>query len=308
MRLFNVLLFIVLLACVPAQAAPLGSIAAVVNGEMITRYDLDTEAATEARRRGVDPQKPADAEKMDQLRRQVLDGMINSIILTQEARRMKVNVSDSDVDAELQRMIASRKLTPEEFKRQLQAQGTTEESVKKRIHDSLLRSRLLATMVGRKVVVTKEEIAQYYEQHHESFKSNQRVRFAVIVYPPTENAEKYAASIQSGATSFEKVARTVSVGPRPQEGGDVGSVEWTDLDPLWQDRLAVLTPGQASPLFDVNGLKTQLKLLALESGSGQSLEEATPQIEKILREPKLQERFVEYNEQLRKRAVIEIRL
>ena len=39
----------------------------------------------------------------------------------------------------------------------------------------------------------------------------------------------------------------------------------------------------------------------------QTLEEATPQIERILREPKLQERFREYSEQLRKRAVVEIR-
>lgn len=45
----------------------------------------------------------------------------------------------------------------------------------------------------------------------------------------------------------------------------------------------------------------------MESGEGQTLEEATPQIERILREPKLQERFREYTEQLRKRAVVEIR-
>ncbi len=308
MRLFCILLLFSLLVCAPAQAAPLGSIAAVVNGEMITRYDLDTEVTSEALRRGIDPQKTADAAKMDQLRQQVLDGMINNIILTQEAKRMGVTVTDGDVEEELQRFISRSKLTPEEFNRQLQVQGTTEKAVKKRIRDGLLRSRLLATMVGRKVIVTKEEIQQYYEQHHESFKSNQRVRFAVIVYPPTENAEKFASGILSGATSFENVARKVSVGPRAEEGGDVGSVEWTDLDPSWQDRLAELTPGQASPLFEVNGLKAQLKLLALESGSGQTLEEATPQIEKILREPKLQERFVEYNEQLRKRAVIEIRL
>lgn len=66
--------------------------------------------------------------------------------------------------------------------------------------------------------------------------------------------------------------------------------------------------GMVSGLFEVNnGLKGQLKLLSMESGDGQTLEEATPQIERILREPKLQERFREYSEQLRKRAVVEIR-
>ena len=308
MRLLSILCLLVLLACVPAQAAPLGSVAAVVNGEMITRYDLDAEVEPEALRQGIDPRNPVNAAKLDQLRRQVLDRMINGIILTQEAKRMKVSVGDNEVDEEMQRFLSRSKLTPEEFQRQLQMQRTTEKAFKKRIYDSILRNRLLATMVGRKVIVTKEEIAAYYEQHHETFKSNQRARFAILVYPPNENAEKFASRIQSGATSFENVVRAVSVGPRAQDGGDVGAVDWTDLDPAWRERLSALSPGQVSPLFDLNGLKAQLKLLALESGSGQSLEEAAPQIERILREPKLQERFVEYNEQLRKRAVVEIRL
>ena len=114
--------------------------------------------------------------------------------------------------------------------------------------------------------------------------------------------------IRSGKLSFEQAARQVSVGPRAQEGGDVGVVDWNSLDPTWQDRLSQLKPGDVSGLFEVNnGLKGQLKLLSMESGDGQTLEEATPQIERILREPKLQERFREYSEQLRKRAVVEIR-
>ena len=69
-----------------------------------------------------------------------------------------------------------------------------------------------------------------------------------------------------------------------------------------------MKPGEISDLFEVNnGLKAQLKLIEMETGEGQTLEEATPQIERILREPKLQERFREYTEQLRKRAVVEIR-
>ena len=199
-------------------------------------------------------------------------------------------------------------VTPEEFQHQLQIQRTTEKDFRERIRSSILRNRLLANMVGRKVIVTKEEIADYYNQHKQTFMNNQKVRFAVIVYPPTENAEAQAARIRSGKLSFEQAARQVSVGPRAQEGGDVGVVDWNSLDPTWQDRLSQLKPGDVSGLFEVNnGLKGQLKLLSMESGDGQTLEEATPQIERILREPKLQERFREYSEQLRKRAVVEIR-
>ena len=42
-------------------------------------------------------------------------------------------------------------------------------------------------------------------------------------------------------------------------------------------------------------------------GEGLTLEEATPKIEAVLREPKLQERFNDYMAQLRTKAVISIR-
>lgn len=291
----------------PVRAA-INGVAAVVNGEMITAFDLQAETAPEAMRRGLNPKDPNQAAAIEELTKATLERMINNIILTQEAQRLKISVGDSEVDNEIQQIMSRNRMTPEEFQRQLQIQRTTEKDFRERIRSSILRNRLLANMVGRKVIVTKEEIADYYNQHKQTFMNNQKVRFAVIVYPPTENAEAQAARIRSGKLSFEQAARQVSVGPRAQEGGDVGVVDWNSLDPTWQDRLSQLKPGDVSGLFEVNnGLKGQLKLLSMESGDGQTLEEATPQIERILREPKLQERFREYSEQLRKRAVVEIR-
>ncbi len=209
---------------------------------------------------------------------------------------------------EMQQIMSRNKITPEEFQRQLQLQRMSEKDFRERVRSGVLRNRLLANMVGRKVIVTKEEVADYYNIHKQNFVNNQRVRFALIVYPPTENAEKQSARLRGGKASFEEVARKVSIGPRAQEGGDVGMVSWNTLDPAWQERLSLMEPGEISDLFEVNnGLKAQLKLIDMESGEGQTLEEATPQIERILREPKLQERFREYTEQLRKRAVVEIR-
>ena len=69
----------------------------------------------------------------------------------------------------------------QEFQRQLQIQRTTEKDFRERIRSSILRNRLLANMVGRKVLVTKEAIAAYYNQHKQTFMNNQKVRFAVIV-------------------------------------------------------------------------------------------------------------------------------
>ncbi|MFR8055045.1 MAG: SurA N-terminal domain-containing protein [Bilophila wadsworthia] len=242
MRIVSTAFLLFFLITSPVRAA-INGVAAVVNGEMITAFDLQAETAPEAMRRGLNPKDPNQAAAIEELTKATLERMINNIILTQEAQRLKISVGDSEVDNEIQQIMSRNKMTPEEFQRQLQIQRTTEKDFRERIRSSILRNRLLANMVGRKVIVTKEEIADYYNQHKQTFMNNQKVRFAVIVYPPTENAEAQAARIRSGKLSFEQAARQVSVGPRAQEGGDVGVVDWNSLDPTWQDRLSQLKPG-----------------------------------------------------------------
>lgn len=307
---FSVLLFILALLTphVAHAATPLNSIAAVVNGEMITSFDLQAEMAPELLRMGLDPRKQDNSDRVRAVSRRVLDAMINNIILAQEAERLHMGASESDIDSEIRQIMERNRLTPAEFQRQIQLQGMTEKAFRERIRRVVLRNRLLSTMVGRKVVVTKDEIMAYYAEHKDMFKNNQSVRFSVLVYPPTVDAEKTAAGIKSGALRFDRVVRELSVGPKPKEGGDLGEMPWSSLDPAWRDRLSELAPGEVSDIFEVNGLKTQVRLAELSSGEGQSLDEAYEQIEAILREPKLQQRFEEYTAQLRKRAMIDIRL
>ena len=130
----------------------------------------------------------------------------------------------------------------------------------------------------------------------------------IIVYPPQAPAENWSKRIKSGQIDFQKAAREISVGPKASEGGDLGEIAWQDLAPALQSRLAPLKPGEVSGLFPINKLQAQVMLISSTSGSARSLEEASPQIENLLREPRLEERYQEYATQLRKRAVVDVRL
>ncbi len=295
-------------ALFPAPAAePLNKIAAVVNGEIITSYDLAAAAAPELLRERLDSKNPAHASRIRTIQDRVLEAMINDIIMAQEAERMKVGVDESEVETALQQFKERSRLDDNEFQRQLRIQGLSEDDFRRRIRKGLLRNRLLATMVGRKVVVTKEEIASYYEQHKHTLQADGRVRVALIVYPPDASAETWAQRISSGRIAFDEAVRKVSVGPRISEGGNLGEIDQQDLAPELREQLEKLSPGQVSGLFVLNNLQTQIKLLSRSAGVPQSLEEASEEIERILREPKLEERYREYSAQLRKRAVVDIR-
>ena len=102
----------------PVRAA-INGVAAVVNGEMITAFDLQAETVPEAMRRGLNPKDPNQAAAIEELTKATLERMINNIILTQEAQRLKISVGDSEVDNEIQQIMSRNKMTPEEFQRQL---------------------------------------------------------------------------------------------------------------------------------------------------------------------------------------------
>lgn len=292
-----------------AQAATVNKIAAVVNGEMITVFDLHTTIAPELAKSKLSPDNPAHKAQVDALMRKALDMMIMDILIAQEATRLKVTVAAGEVDGEISRLMQKSKLSKAEFEKQIKSDGLTPDSLRERISKNIMRQKLMGQMVGRKVVVTPEEISKFYEENKSQFTTGQKVQMALLIYPPSADAAAWARKIKDGKSSFEAAVRAVSVGPNPQGAGRVAPVPLTDMNATWQERIRSMRPGQVSEIFEIEGHKAQMHFIGLEGGAEeQSLADSTKQIENILREPKLMERFQEYTEQLRGKAVIDVRL
>ena len=292
-----------------AEAATVNQVAAVINGQMISLYDLQAAVKPELIKNKLDPNNPAQRTAVDQLYRRALENMVMDILLGQEAVRQKVVVTNPEVDAEITRVMQQSRLSKQDFEKQLQREGLTVAALRDRVQKTLLRQKLMGMMVGRKVVVTPEEIAAYYEANKHQMIGNRTLRMALLIYPDNVDANAYARKIASGASKFDEVVREVSIGPNKQGGGDVGPVPMEKLGPNWRQILGKLREGEISPVFPYENKRAQVRLLKAPSGGeAMTLAEATPVIENILREPRLQERFVEYTDQLRKKAVIDIRL
>lgn len=283
-------------------------IAAVVNGEMITLHELRQHAAAELARSGVNPADPSSRQHIEMVMRKVLSIMIDNILLRQEAERLKVKVTDSEIDNELRKIIQRNQVSTQEFEARLAAQGGSLEMLKEQIRNNIMSQRIISVMIARKSVVTDEEVRNYYDEHARDFSTDRSVDISLIVFAPSANAQEISAQIASGKLSFDEAARKHSEGPEPDNGGRLGVIKWDDLAPALKAQIVSLQLGEASPLFQINSRDCMLRLNGATDGRSMSFEEAAPEIEKILREPRLQERFVEYTEQLRKRAVIDVRL
>lgn len=295
-------------------------IVAVVNGEMITLSDVNQNLAYLLSDRNINKKASSSDAEVQELRRQVLDKMINDILLEQEAKQYAIEVSIKDVQDYLDNFMKENNLTQDQLEHYLQEQGMTLEGYKERIENNIIRTRLLAVMVHRKVVVTDEEIEEYYQAHkHELANSAQgggeTFRLGLIVFDSKKDAETVREEIVQGKVSFSDAAKRHSVGPAAGQGGDLGQVTVRDLVPEIQAVAVRLPSGQVSEPFSLSG-KPAIITLEKSSGGGSvlnagqvpPLDAVRDQIRSRLEAPKMEKIFTEYTQRLREQALVDVRL
>jgi peptidyl-prolyl cis-trans isomerase SurA len=283
-------------------------VAAVVNGEMISLFDVQRYSLQEITRQGITGSDPQSESLRRKIFQQTLDGMIMDILIRQEAERYKVSVSDAEVDNETLMIMQRSQMTPKQFENQLLLQGSSLKQFKEQVQHSILRQRMMSLMVARKIVVTKEEVSAYYREHQNEFTTQHSVDVAMILLGPMDNAENVRKDIASGKLSFAEAARKYSAAPNAIDGGKMGVIPWKDLNPEWRRVLANMRVGEVSPIIRSGNAAYLLCLNTTIEDTSLNLEEVAAEIEDRLREPKLNQRFEEYYGQLRKNAVVDIRL
>ncbi|GFM35561.1 SurA N-terminal domain-containing protein [Desulfovibrio psychrotolerans] len=286
----------------------LNKIVAFVNGDIITQFDLQESVAPDLLRAGLSRQNPAHRAEIEAMERRMLDSMISDLLFLQEADRYKIEVKDAEVENEIRKLAQQNGLTLEEAQQRMKEDGVSYDNFKEKIRNSIVRSRLLSFMVGRKVVVTKEDVQAYYDEHKGEFSSDRKVVVRMLALAPGTDAGKVYTLLQDGTLSFEEAVDQFCVGPAKKNGGLLGELTWMHLASAWREALEPLSDGQVSKPFTADGVSLLLKLDQTTAGNVLPLEEVAGRIEETLRAPMLEERFSEYSGKLREKAVIKINL
>ena len=299
-----------ILSAQPVFAAPVSRIVAVVNGDMITSRELEKALKPEFVGQQIDPAKNPSLAAM--VREAVLERMINDKILLQQAEKDGIKITDEQVDKTFEQMVSDSQLSREEFLKQMAKEGLDEKMAREKARVTLITQRLMNRNVVSKVVVTEDEINEYYRQNMKGLSAG-RARVALLIYPVDVDAEKWAADIASGKVSFAEAARKVSIGPNPEGGGDMGYMEINDMAPGMASVVSGMSEGSISPVLSLNPNKAQVALLDFEEAEVSDAADAKPdeetarRIEDILRRPRVQERFKQYTTELRAKALVDIR-
>ncbi|NYE36794.1 peptidyl-prolyl cis-trans isomerase SurA [Nocardioides cavernae] len=139
-------------------------VVAEVNGEEVTRdefvpiYQAGFKAAeSQAQMTGEEPDE-------DALRKQALDDLVDTELLSQEADSRGIEVSDEDVDAELTELAEQNGMkTSDELLEAVAAQGLDEEQARDQVETQVMVEQLVADENGP-IEPTDKELRAIYDQ------------------------------------------------------------------------------------------------------------------------------------------------
>lgn len=200
---------------------------AIVNGDIITRTDIEQRLALIVAANGGQRVSP---EELERLRAQVLRNLIDETLQIQEARGNKIEVTAQEIEQSYERVARNFKRSPQQMTEYLTKIGSSESSIKRQIHGELAWSRLLRRRVEPFVNVGQEEVQSIVDRLNAA-KGQQEVRVGEIFLSSTpENAQEVALNarriieqIRQGG-SFQAYARQFSEASTAAVGGDLGWV------------------------------------------------------------------------------------
>ena len=240
------------------QAAPIDQIAAVVNSDVITLYELNTRINTverQLKKRGTSLPAP------EELKKQILERMIMDMLQSQFAAETGVHVDDTQLDKTLRRIAQENKFTSlAEFRTKLEQDGVDFKKFREEIRGEIISARLREREVDSKLVISESEIDNYLSTQVKQLGKGEEYHLAhiLVLVPELATADKIGERLQRaqealkqlrGGTDFAQVAAGYSDAKNALLGGDLG---WRPADrtpAIFQEALKKMQPGDVSEVL-----------------------------------------------------------
>ena len=246
---------------------PVDGVVAVVGTTPILRSDVE-ERLAQARAAG--QKMPEDSASQRAMLRSILDAIIDEELLVQKAKEEKVEVSDNDVNADVDKRmqtIRTRFTTEKEFRDELKKSGFgTVDEFRRWLMDQSRRSQLQQKLFEKlrtdgkitPAAVSNAEVDEFFNKNSSQLQklpATVTLRQIVVAPKPTPRqdsvalakAESLYVEISKGG-DFEQIAKRESMDPSTKElGGDLGWRRRGDFVPEFDRVYFALRPGVVSP-------------------------------------------------------------
>ena len=241
----------------PAAAQPVQSIAAVVNDEVVSAYDLERRlklviSATRA---------PTDPKALRQLRSQVLASLVDETLQLQEARRLNIRVTDADLQREISLIEQHNNISAGRLDDYLRARNVEKDVLVSRLRAEISWRKLVFGRLRGSLAVSDEEIDEAIARMKRDQGQSESLLseiFLPVDSPDLEEdvrqqAERLVARLREGTPPFGAAAQRLSRGATAGSGGAVGWVQPGQLPRQLDQALSLLGVGEISDPVRVPG-------------------------------------------------------
>jgi peptidyl-prolyl cis-trans isomerase SurA len=245
-----------LIALVPAVAQNDVRIAAVVNDGVVTTGDLTNRTVLILRSSGI----PDTPENRQRLVTRVLRTLIDEKLETQEAKRLKINVSKEELDGALARLERQNNLPKGGLDKYLQSLGIPKDALVEQLSAALSWNKVVDARVSEDVSVTDQEVADTLKRVKEDSQTQQSdvAEIFLAVDNPTQDdevrrlADRLEQQIGSSG-NFAAIAQQFSQSPTAAAGGGLGWITPSEINPNLATALAGMKTGEVSQPIRAGG-------------------------------------------------------
>lgn len=266
----------------PAHAAGKEGIAVVVNQDVITVSDVNDRMNLIATSTGM-PRKP---ELMAKLRPQMIDMLVEEQIKLQEARRLKIEVTQADIDAGFAQIAQNNNVPPDQFKKMIIASKVPIHTLEDQIRAQVAWGKVIQKRLRPQIEVSDADIDSDLEMLKAKI-GKAEYKVADIFLPINEQnkdadvsafAAKLVGQLREQPELFPRVAQQFSQAPGASQGGLIG---WVSEGQLATEIDTVLPNLEVNKISDAIKTSTGYHILLVRE-KRQITEENLPSREAVL--------------------------
>ena len=286
-RMGPLAVIVLLLALQPAWPADEQRIAAVVNDEVVSVRDLDDRLDLIIATSGI----PDGEQARSRLAPQVLRSLIEESLQLQEATRLGIEITQSEIDTALNNIAGRNQLTVEQLRSYLVNSGINFDTLLRQVRAQIGWIKVVNRTIRPTVIVTVDQLDLAVQEARES-EGQPEYLLSEIVLPVdnpaqadrvAQDAQRLVQTLREGA-SFDSLAQQVSAAASAERGGDLGWVAASAMPPdliatLDRLRAGEISEPMASPIgYHVFWLRDRRIAAAPVDASRAAVEVALTQI------------------------------
>ncbi|MCL6477989.1 MAG: SurA N-terminal domain-containing protein [Peptococcaceae bacterium] len=313
------LLFVaVILLTVLAAGCGQSNVAATVNGEKITKQQLDDMVSVlkqSYQSMGL-PIDEKNADVMKMLNSAALEQLVTQAVMLQEAKKMGIQVSKADVDKEIDSY--KKNMGEDKFKQTLAANGWSEPKFRDMLEKDLILSGLQKKIMEEVKPATEAQAQEYYEKNKQEFvtPASYQVRH-ILVSTIGKEGDKAKVDLEARAQAlaileqlkqgkdFAETAKEKSEDPGTASGGGLYTFSPGEAVPEFETAAKALKPGEMT----MEPVKTEygyhiIKMEKVTPEKQNSFAEVKEGLLARLTDEAKQEKFNKFVEEARQKAEV----